>query len=80
MLSCRDFVRLTSSNQNERQSWTHRAGLRLHALVCKHCKNYLRQLGYLKAGIGRLLRSRAQASTAEIEEIKRTIVDKISNK
>lgn len=44
MLSCRDVTHLTASGELERAGWLMRVRVRLHRLMCRHCRAYARQL------------------------------------
>jgi len=52
MLQCKQVTRLVASGEVETLSWRGRIRLRLHLLMCRHCRNYTRQM----AAIGRAVR------------------------
>ena len=66
MLTCKDLVRLTSGGEIEEASWLRRFSLRLHLLMCRHCRRYLAQL----TAIRRAVRN-APAEPEEADRIRR---------
>lgn len=52
MLRCREVTHIVASGEVERLGWRQRMQLRLHLMMCVHCRRYLDQL----ATIGRLAR------------------------
>ena len=58
MLSCRDVTRkLGSEEAAESSSWL-RLQIRLHLLMCRHCRRYARQLRGIAAGVRAWMRLR----------------------
>lgn len=44
MLRCREVSRLVASDDIARAGYVRRLELRLHLLMCRHCRNYARQI------------------------------------
>jgi anti-sigma factor ChrR (cupin superfamily) len=44
MLNCREVTEKASDYLEQTLSWQQRLSIRLHLLVCHHCRRYLRQL------------------------------------
>lgn len=44
MLSCKEITRLCASEDIRRASLARRAAVRLHLLMCRHCRRYVREL------------------------------------
>lgn len=44
MLSCSDVTRLCASEEVRRTPFGTRLALRLHLLMCRHCRRYVREL------------------------------------
>lgn len=54
MLTCREVAATIASDSGSRRSWPHRLRLRLHLLMCRHCRAYARQIKALGAVARRL--------------------------
>ncbi len=48
MLTCKQTARLVSLSHDKRLSWRERLGVRLHLLVCDACRNFRRQMLFLR--------------------------------
>jgi hypothetical protein len=48
MPNCREAIRLQSDALDRPLSFWHRAGLRVHLLLCKWCRRYGRQIAFLR--------------------------------
>ncbi len=44
MLSCREVTRLTASDRLASAGFRQRLAVRMHRLMCRHCRRYARQL------------------------------------
>ncbi len=44
MLSCKETARILASDALEDLAWGRRLALRVHLLMCRHCRRYARQL------------------------------------
>ena len=47
MLSCKDVTEMASLAMDETLPLRQRASMRLHLWMCKHCRNYTHQLGFI---------------------------------
>ena len=48
MIRCKEVARLLSTDQLASQPVWRRAGVRLHLMMCRHCRRFTRQLARLK--------------------------------
>lgn len=48
MMNCRQAVRLMSAEMDRALAGSERLSLRLHALLCLGCRNYRRQISFLR--------------------------------
>lgn len=51
MLSCKDFNERSSAWLADELSWRERLSMRMHWLMCHHCRRWLRQLRALILGV-----------------------------
>ena len=56
MLSCKDATRLLSRQQERRLSLRERLSLKMHLMICYGCKNYGRQIDFIRAAFQRIKR------------------------
>ena len=54
MLSCKETARILASDALEDLAWGRRLALRVHLLMCRHCRRYARQLRAIGAAARRL--------------------------
>ena len=50
MLNCKEIGRLIASDELTDAVWSDRALIRLHLLMCRHCRGYAAQLRAIGAG------------------------------
>ena len=55
MLKCNEVSRLAASGEIARASILRRLEFRLHLMMCRHCRDYVRQVGLIGAAARRLL-------------------------
>lgn len=72
MLKCRDVPQQTTSLLAGQLDWRQRLALRLHLLICGHCRRYVRQLRRLLAGLPLM---HGEASDAEVDAVVRRVCD-----
>lgn len=48
MIRCKEVARLLSTDQLASQPVWRRAGVRLHLMMCRHCRRFARQLARFK--------------------------------
>ncbi len=76
MLRCKDFVKIVSVE--EPRAWRRRLELRLHMMMCRHCRNFARQMEMLRSGVKSIFHSESSdAETAKIKEMEDRIVDQL---
>lgn len=76
MLKCKDVVKIVSTE--ERRSWRHRIGVRLHLMMCHHCSKYAKQLDILRSSFRTLFAEKRKATDErKIKDLERRIILKI---
>ncbi len=64
MLTCRELVQTRASDYIDSQlNWRQRAGIRLHLLICDHCRRFIRQLELVR----RILAHRPETPVTEAD-------------
>lgn len=48
MLKCKEATHLMSEAQDRKLSFAERAGLTMHLALCNGCRNFRRQMGFLR--------------------------------
>ena len=66
MLSCREVVRDSDLLLAGELTWQHRLSLKMHLLMCRHCRRYVQQLRTLIQAVPFM---HAKASDEEVSEI-----------
>ncbi|HEX9397464.1 MAG TPA: zf-HC2 domain-containing protein [Burkholderiales bacterium] len=54
MLTCKEVSRLASQGLDRRLGLGERARLRLHLAICDGCRNFRKQLAFLRQAVARL--------------------------
>ncbi len=75
MLNCKEVVRLIASDELADAVWSRRALVRLHLLMCRHCRGYAVQL----KAIGAAARERWDLSVADraaFEQLQNSILER----
>jgi len=72
MMTCEELSQLIAGDRLPRRGWRLRLAVRLHLLLCRHCRNYVRQL----AAIGAEARRRwaPRSDDAMISSIERRVL------
>ena len=73
MLSCKETARILASDTLEDLAWGRRLALRVHLLMCRHCRRYARQLRAIGAAARRLWGEESM-DPSTLERLKRTII------
>lgn len=60
MLTCKQTARLVSLSYDKRLSWRERLGVRLHLLACEACRNFTRQMRFLREATQRFAREQPE--------------------
>jgi hypothetical protein len=74
MLSCREVTTLHATDGLEQAAWTKRMGVRVHLLMCKHCRRYVRELARIGAAVRALY---ASTDEAREEALVRRVLDSV---
>ncbi len=72
MMKCRDVSHLVASGDADDMSLMKRMELRLHLMMCNHCRNYVRQIKTLGAMTRRLIGAR-EPSSKELQQLEDSI-------
>ncbi len=72
MLSCKEVARTVASDALDEHTWGRRLALRLHLLMCRHCRRYARQLRAIAAA-ARGLWPEESEDPSTLERLRRTI-------
>lgn len=78
MLKCQDISTIVVTEGARDLSLRRRLELRLHMMMCVHCRNYLKQIKALGDGVRRLAAG-AEPSARELAELEQEICDRIIN-
>ncbi len=54
MLNCKDVTHIVATGEIDKLSWVKRLELRLHLMMCNHCREYMAQMAVLGRGVRRL--------------------------
>ena len=69
MLRCREVTELVGADAVARAPWRTRLAVRLHLLMCRHCRAYVRSLRQLAATARRLAMADAPPSDTRVSGI-----------
>ena len=75
MPNCKEVARLIASDELADAVWSNRALVRLHLLMCRHCRGYAAQL----RAIGAAARDRCDSGVADrasFEKLQRSILER----
>lgn len=76
MLSCKDIVKIVSSEENS--SWSKKIEVKMHLLMCRHCAKYAKQIDMIKKGFKKALsKSDIKNVDQKINEIENQVLEKI---
>ena len=78
MLKCREISRIVAADGTDDLGFMRRLELRMHMIMCVHCRNYLKQIRALGAEARRLAAG-GEPSSQELEKLERDICDQIIN-
>ncbi len=74
MPNCKEVVRLIASDELAGAVWSDRALVRLHLLMCRHCRGYAAQLRAIGAGAREQL-DLSSADKAAFEQLQSSILE-----
>lgn len=82
MLPCKEIVRILSSQEepSKQLSWSRRAELRLHLMMCKHCSRYATHLDMMRAGFKKLFAKTTEVSRAQVMHLENEVIDNLKRK
>lgn len=63
MISCRELTTAIASDEFANAGWRRRLGMRLHLLLCKHCRCYRRQVEALGGAVRKISGQAPEPST-----------------
>lgn len=77
MLSCREVTEKASDYLDRTLPWGQRLGMRLHILMCQHCRRYLRQIRAVVKALGLMPAYEVPAETVskQVEALKEALKD-----
>jgi len=75
MSSCREVARLIASDELADAAWFNRALIRLHLLMCRHCRGYSAQLRAIGAGARDRSGSNV-ADSASFEKLQTSVLER----
>jgi anti-sigma factor ChrR (cupin superfamily) len=64
-MTCKEVSTAVASEDLPRFSWRKRIGVRLHLLMCRHCRRYAAQLAAIGNAVRRLYRDEPQTKSLE---------------
>ena len=73
MLSCKEVTRKIASDEFTEAGWRERLAVRLHVLLCRHCRRYMAQLHAIGA-VARNLWSPRSQDPLTLERLERQIL------
>ncbi|MDQ7006708.1 MAG: zf-HC2 domain-containing protein [Acidobacteriota bacterium] len=73
MLDCRHVTTMMAQDEIEGAPWRTRLAVRIHLLLCRHCRQYSRQLAAISWAARRLAGRRSE----DLDELQRRILDKL---
>ncbi|MGZ3772930.1 MAG: hypothetical protein ACXVCY_18315 [Pseudobdellovibrionaceae bacterium] len=77
MMNCKQIVKTVSSE--DKTDWRHRLEVRIHLLMCHHCRTYVKHLEMIKNGFKKIFNTEGQDLDSEkIKELEKKVLKKIS--
>ena len=77
MMNCKEISRKVASSEMDQVSWMKRLSLKLHHLLCRHCRNYSHQI----SNVGQMAREWAGeiSNPEEVERVKEEVLERVKN-
>ncbi|MGI2028784.1 zf-HC2 domain-containing protein [Endozoicomonas acroporae] len=72
MLKCRDIEQMAGQLQDDELNWRQRLSMRMHLIMCHHCRRFLKQFAAIKK-----LAEHSVREPASDDEVK-SVMDKIN--
>ncbi len=73
MLTCKEVSTMIASDDLSRRPWRTRLGIRLHLMMCRHCRRYKAQL----AAIADAVRGFYRSQSPPTDELEKTILESL---
>ena len=64
MLTCKEVAKTIAQDESGRVGWTRNLAVRLHLLMCQHCRRYAAQIQAIGTSVRSLLREHSDDSKA----------------
>lgn len=69
MLRCKDVVERASRYIDGEMSWSRRLGMRLHLMMCIHCRRFMRQFRMVRDTLGNCPERQAEPTEQSLREL-----------
>jgi predicted anti-sigma-YlaC factor YlaD len=76
MPSCKEVTAAVASDDLPRRPWHERLAVRLHLLMCRHCRRYVKQL----AGIASAVRGLYREKPPSTDSLEKSILESIKKR
>ncbi len=76
MPTCKEVSRVIATDELATAGWRQRLSVKLHLLMCRHCRNYARQIQEIGEATRRLFGAHLQDDTSR-EDLRNSILDRI---
>lgn len=76
MLACSEVTRLLATEEIRNAPLSRRLAVRLHLMICQHCRRYVRELAAIGAA-ARSLAGRVPGGDSATPELERRILDAV---
>lgn len=73
MLRCREVTRLYATDEIRSASWKTRIGVRVHLMLCRHCRRYVRELARIGDAVRSLVHDVADAPDQDDALVRRVL-------
>lgn len=77
MLTCKQVARTIAADELATAGWRRRLSVRLHLVMCRHCRRYARQLRAIGGAARRLFDSGLREPGSR-ERLRRSILDRVA--
>ena len=74
MLTCKELAKVIASDEFADAGWKQRLGVRLHLLMCRHCRRYRTQLRAIGAAARQLFGRSQEEDQATLRRLERAIL------
>jgi predicted anti-sigma-YlaC factor YlaD len=76
MPSCKEVTAVVASDDLLRRPWRERLAIRLHLLMCRHCRRYVEQLAAIASAVRALYREKPSST----DSLEKSILESIKKK